>query len=228
MARFEVHELEGTKYVDVILDNESIRAEAGALCYMTGNISITSRLIPEFTSAIRAMLTDEAIYRPVYTGSGTITLESSLGGFHILDLNNESWILERGAYWSSEMSVDVSYKRENVLTSLWAGEGLIFLQTMISGTGKVVLATRGPIEEIQLEQGKEVVAEGQYVVARTADVSMKIRRATSNYFGSVTSGEGLVRVFAGTGRILLNPSPYWRYRIMSEKSVGKHQPTLLS
>lgn len=219
MARFEVHPLEGTRYVDVILENESIRAEAGALCYMVGDISITSRLIPQLGSALRAMFTDEAIHRPVYSGTGTITLESSLGGFHLLDLKDEAWILERGSYWASEMSIDVGYKRESILTSLWSGEGLIFLQTKVSGTGKVVLATRGPIEEIQVKKGTKIVAEGQYVVARTAGVSMKIRRATKNFFGRFTSGEGLVRVFEGSGKILLNPAPYWRYRMVMQKSA---------
>lgn len=228
MARFEVNQLEGTTYVDAILENESIRAEAGALCYMTGDITITSRLIPQLGSAIRAMLTDESIHRPVHTGTGTITLESSLGGFHVLDMENEAWVLERGSYWASEMSIDVGSKRESVLTSIWAGEGLILLQTKVSGTGKVVLATRGPIEVIELEKGRKVVAEGQHVVARTAGVAMKVRRATRNFFGRFSSGEGIVRVFEGPGRVLLNPAPYWRYRIMADRSGGGQQPAILS
>ena len=44
MARFEVNHVEGTNYVDVHLDDEMIRAEAGALSYMTGDITIKSRL----------------------------------------------------------------------------------------------------------------------------------------------------------------------------------------
>jgi hypothetical protein len=39
--------MEGVRYVDAILDNESIQAEAGAPCYMSGKLMMTSRLIPE-------------------------------------------------------------------------------------------------------------------------------------------------------------------------------------
>ena len=76
-----------------------------------------------------------------------ITLESTLGGFHVIDLQGESWILESGAYWASDGSVEVDYQRESFLTSLWAGEGFVYLQTRVKGEGKVVLCTRGPIEE---------------------------------------------------------------------------------
>ena len=39
--------------------------------------------------------------------------------------------------------------RERIMTSLWAGEGLIYLQTKVRGQGKVVLITRGLVELIK-------------------------------------------------------------------------------
>ena len=111
MASFEVHELEGVHYVDITLKDEMVRAEAGALSYLTGDITVHSRLIPSITGAIKSVLAEQAIYRPTYTGTGVVTLLSSLGGFHVMDLKDESWILERGAYWASEGSVDVSFHR---------------------------------------------------------------------------------------------------------------------
>ncbi len=229
MAIFKVHNLEGTQYVDVHLDNEMVRVESGALCYMTGDITVHSRLIPSIGGLLKSLLADEAVYRPTYTGTGVITLESSLGGFHILDLKGESWILERGTYWASEGSVNVTFHRERFLTSLWAGEGLIYLQTKVSGHGKVVVTTRGPVEEVTLEKGKKVVAEGKYVICRTGNVSFKIQRPTKNYFGKYTAGEGYVRVYEGDGgRILLNPSPYWRYRLFTERGSDPDYPAFIS
>jgi uncharacterized protein (AIM24 family) len=213
MAQFEVHELEGSRYVDVTLENETIRAEAGAFCCMTGNIMLHSRLVPSVGGLIKSLLAEESVYRPTYTGTGLLTLESSYGGFHVIELEGESWILEKGTYWASDGSVDVTFHRERVLTSLWAGEGLVYLQTQVRGHGKVVITSTGPIEEITLEAGKTFVVEGKYVVGRTASVSYKLRRATKSFLGKYTAGEGLVRVYGGPGRILLNPAPYWRYRI---------------
>ncbi len=219
MAEFIVHELEGMRYVEAHLKHEMVRAESGAFCYLSGDIAIHSSLIPSIGGLFKSLLADEAIYRPTYFGTGVVTLESSLGGFHVLNLQGESWVLERGTYWASEGSIDVNFHRERISTSLWAGEGLVYLQTRVRGNGKVVLATRGPIEEITLSRGSRIVAEGKYVIARTSDVSFKIRRSTKNFFGQYTSGERRVRVYEGPGRILLNPSPYWRYRMTQERDT---------
>jgi uncharacterized protein (AIM24 family) len=224
MAEFVVHELEGTRFVEIHLNQETARVEAGALSYLKGDINIHSPLVPSVGGMIKSLLASQAIYRPVYSGSGVITLESSLGGFHILDLKGESWILERGTYWASEGSIDVKYHRERVVTSMWAGEGPIYLQTRVTGIGKIALATRGPVEEHTLKEGESVVAEGMYVICRTGDVTFKVRRPTKNFFGRFTSGEGMVRVYEGPGRILINPAPYWRYRIFTEKGLKTDEP----
>lgn len=224
MAKFEVHQLEGMRYVTAELDDEMIRAEAGALGYHTGDIAIRSKLLPSIRGAIRSALAEEAIYRPEYTGTGVVTLESSLGGFHILDLKDEVWILEAGTYWASEGSVDVSYKRERFLTALWLGEGLIYLQTRVQGSGKVVVTTRGPVEEVTLEQGQKLRVDGRHVICRSETVSYVAERATRNFLGRYTAGEGLVRVFTGPGKLLLNPAPYWRYKIFTEHGVDPNYP----
>ena len=218
MAEFRIFELEGTRYVEAHLNHEMVRLESGALSYLHGDIAIHSQLIPSMGGMIQSMLADQSIYRPTYTGTGVITLESSLGGFHVLPLNGESWILERGTYWASEGSVDVGYYCEKLKTALWSGEGPIYLQTRVRGEGKVVLTTRGPVEEITLKSGTPVVTEGSYVIARTGDVAFSIRRPTKNFFGRFTSGEGLVRVYEGSGKLLLNPAPYWRYRVFAERA----------
>jgi len=224
MAEFEVHRLEGTQYVDAHLDDETIRAEAGALSYYSGDIEIRSGLLPSPRKVLRSLLAEEAVYRPTYTGTGVVTLESSLGGFHILELRDDSWILEPGTYWASEGAVDLGFFRERFLTALWGGEGLIYLQTKVSGSGKVVVTTRGPVEELSLEAGEELAAEGRYVICREARVAFTIRRATKNWLGRFTSGEGLVRVYQGPGKILLNPAPYWRYKIFTEHGSNPDYP----
>jgi uncharacterized protein (AIM24 family) len=225
MAKFLVHHLEGTQYVDIHLNHEMVRVEAGALSYLQGEIELHSPLIPSIGGTLKSMVADEAVYRPTYSGTGIITLESSLGGFHVIDLDGKSWILERGAYWASEGSVDVSYHREKLLPSLWAGEGLVYLQTKVKGQGKIVVTTRGPIEKIELKEGQKVVADGRTVIGRTADVRFSVRRPTKNLMGRFTSGEGLMRVFEGQGTVILNPAPYWRYRIFMGRNSNFDLPS---
>lgn len=225
MAEFKVCSMEGTHYVDCHLQNESMRAEAGALCYMHGDIKIRSQLFVAPWTWLKCQLADEAVHRPTFTGTGVVTLEASLGGFHVLELNNEAWVLEKGTYWASEASVDVSYHREAMLTSFWAGEGLVYLQTRVSGTGKVVVSTMGPAEEQVLESGQSISCDGTYVIGRQAKVGFKMRRATANFFGRNNAKEGMLRVYTGPGRVLINPAPYWRYKIFTERMKNKNYPS---
>ena len=217
MAQFEVKELEGTHYIEIQLQDESVRVEAGALSYLSGDIRIYSTAFAPLGTVVKSLLANEAIYRPVYTGTGVVTLESSLGGYHIVELDGETWLLERGAYWASEGTVEIGYHREPLRRAVLAGEGPIYLLTRVRGFGKVAITTRGPIYEHQLQPGERVICDGSLVVARTGDVTFRVRRATDNLLGFLTSGEGWVRVYEGSGRLLLNPAPYWRYRVFQSK-----------
>jgi uncharacterized protein (AIM24 family) len=73
-----------------------------------------------------------------------------------MDLQDECWILERGIYWASEGSVDVSFHRVDFWTAFRAREPLIYLQTKVRGSGKVAMRTRGPIEEMTLAEGHSI------------------------------------------------------------------------
>jgi uncharacterized protein (AIM24 family) len=73
MAEFKVEYMEGMQYVDVHMNNETVRVEAGALSYLKGEISIHSELIPSISGLITSLLADESVYRPTYTGTGIIT-----------------------------------------------------------------------------------------------------------------------------------------------------------
>src|SRR5262245_24360461 len=107
MATFEVLDQEGMHFVQITLDNETVQAESGALCLMRGDITMDVKL-PTLGRVLTSHLAEEALIRPTYTGTGTILLEASFGGFHIFDLSGETWILDSGSYWASEGSVRVS------------------------------------------------------------------------------------------------------------------------
>ncbi len=66
MADFLVHELEGTRFVEIHLNQEMVRVEAGALSYLKGDISIHSPLVPSVGGMIKSMLASQAVYRPIY------------------------------------------------------------------------------------------------------------------------------------------------------------------
>ena len=84
----------------------------------------------------------------------------------------------------------------------------------MSGSGKIVLKTRGPVQVITLSD-ERLVADGKYVLARTEGVSYRVRRAARSPLASVLSGERRLRMFERTGRVLLSSCPYWRFLLMA-------------
>jgi uncharacterized protein (AIM24 family) len=212
MADFDVVETEGLRYLRMEIQDEEVRAEAGALSHLRGDIEVVTP-IPTIGRAIAATLSDEPLIRPRFRGSGEIFLEPSLGGYHVFEVQKESWILENGAYWASEGGVDLGVHREGVITSLYAGEGFIDYQTKLAGRGKVVLNSWGPVEEIELN-GETISAEGKLVIARTEGLTYRVRRPT-RFFSYYLSGESLFRTYSGVGRVLLVKTPYLSARLMS-------------
>ncbi len=194
-TKFEVHDLEGTHYVTATIRDGQFRAEAGAFAYLKGNIEIYCPIIVGPWTMLKAYLSDEEAIRPVYSGTGTVTLEGSLGGFHIAQFKSADWILESGSYWASDDGIDVSFHRESFWNAFWLGKGLFYLQTRVRGTGSVVVRTRGPVVTITLTPGMKFMAESDYVLARTANVGMFARGATRNFFGFLTSKEPFVREY---------------------------------
>jgi uncharacterized protein (AIM24 family) len=213
MAKFEVLEQEGTYWVKVTLRDETVRAEAGALSYLKGKITVHAP-IPSLNGVVKSVLADESIVRPTYTGTGEVHLESSLGGFHTIEVKGEAWILESGSYWASDGAIEVSTVRERAWTAFWTGEGFIQFQTKVSGSGKVVVRTDGPVEEIKIRGGR-YLAEGKIVVGRTGGISYTFQRPTGGYLGYLVSGESYLRCYEGSGRLLVCSTPYWRLRFQN-------------
>jgi uncharacterized protein (AIM24 family) len=116
-----------------------------------------------------------------------------MGGYHTFEVADESWILTKGACWASEGGVTLGLHRERVWTSLWTGEGLIDYQTRVSGRGRVVLNAPSPVEEVTLKN-ERLMVEGKLVLARTAGLDYRLRRATTlvqSFFAGEARAAGL-------------------------------------
>ena len=108
--------------------------------------------------------------------------------------------------------MELGLHRERVWTSFWGGEGFIDYQTMVSGSGRVVLNAPGPVEEVTL-QNDRLLVEGKLVLARTAGVDY-LRRRVSALVPSLLSGEPVMRLYRGTGKALVCWTPYWNQQLM--------------
>lgn len=199
---FEVVEKETLKFLKAEFENSAVRYESGGMYYMQGNLDLEANL-PSAGGFLKSMVTKEAAVKPVIRGSGTVWFEPSFGNFTIMDLKNEEWILDKGVYFASEMGIEIGSFTNKSISGLFSGEG--FFQTKVSGSGKVVILSNGPLETIELNNGKLVV-DGSFAVARQASVQLTVSKANKGMFGSLISGEGIVNTFTGSGKVLIAPA----------------------
>jgi len=200
--KFEVVEKETLKFLKAEFDNSAVRYESGGMYYMQGNLELEANL-PTAGGFLKSMVTREAAVKPVIRGTGTVWFEPTFGNFTIMDLKNEEWILDKRAYYASEMNIEIGSFTNKSISGLFSGEG--FFQTKVSGNGKVVILSNGPLETIELNNGKLVV-DGSFAVARQASVQLTVSKANKGIFGSMISGEGIVSTFTGTGKVLIAPA----------------------
>ena len=203
MATFTELSQNNVNYVEVVLNNESVTLESGALYYMLGTITVESK-VPSIGGFLKAGVTGENVFKPIYSGSGKIMLEPSFNDYHVIELKNETYILDQGAYVASDGNVEVSAFRNKLMTGLRSGEGMF--QTKVSGTGQVVVQAQGPIQMMELNNDKLSV-DGTFAVARSESLDYSVQKVTKSLLGAATSGEGFVNVFEGSGKVLIAPVP---------------------
>jgi len=204
MANFEIVEKQGLKMIKATIEKETIRAEAGALHYMRGNIELNVKM-PTAGGFLKSLVTSESVMKPTYVGSGEIYFGPPIfGEYYMLDLTGDAWVLDKGAYVCSDEPIEVGAYTNKAVSGLLGGEG--FFQTQVKGTGRVVIQAHGPIEEIDLT-GETLSVDGSFAVARQAHLDFTVKKAAKGLLSSAASGEGLINVISGTGRVLLAPVP---------------------
>jgi uncharacterized protein (AIM24 family) len=201
-VKFEVVEKETLKFLKADFENSAVRYESGGMYYMQGNLDLEANL-PSAGGFLKSMVTRESVVKPVIRGSGTVWFEPTFGNFTVMDLKGDEWILDKGAYYASEMGIEIGSFTNKSISGLFSGEG--FFQTKVSGSGKVVILSNGPLETIELNNGKLVV-DGSFAVARQSSVQLTVSKANKGIFGSMISGEGIVSTFTGTGKVLIAPA----------------------
>ncbi|NDC54819.1 MAG: AIM24 family protein [Planctomycetia bacterium] len=216
MARFEIEHTEGMRWVRVDLDDDDVRTERGALNHMQGSVQMDVPW-PTLTSWWVSLFSDESLLRPRYVGTGSVFLDSTLGGYHVMKVRpGERWILDTKCFWASDGEVKLSVHRERMWTSYRADQGLFWYKTALEGDGQVVLAVDGPVQEVELVDDR-LVADGPFVIARTSGISLSVRRPARSWLSYWLSGQKLAYVFQGTGKILLCTTPYWRQRMQQAR-----------
>lgn len=188
-----------------------VTVQAGAMQWMVGNVNATTGLKGVgdlFSKAVRGKVTGESAIKPEYTGDGQIVLEPTYR--HIILINLEEWnnsiVLDDGLFLACESKLQQkAVMRSNISSAVAGNEGLFNLG--VQGQGILCIESLCPQEElIEIELENDTVKiDGNMAIAWSGSLEFTVERSGKSLIGSAASGEGLVNVYRGTGKVLLAP-----------------------
>lgn len=199
------------RQVLVEVNNNEYTLSAGSMQWTLGNIEMTSDVKGVgdfFGKAIKGAVTKEAAVKPKYKGNGIIMLEPTYR--HIILEDLAEWptgiVLDDGMFLACESTVQQDVvMRSNLSSAVFGREGLFNLK--LSGNGVVALESyvpRDELIEITLENDTLKV-DGNFAVAWSGSLEFTVEKSGKSLIGSGISGEGLVNVYRGSGKVLLAP-----------------------
>lgn len=224
----------------VVIDidkNHSAIIQAGAMQWMGGHVEATSGVkgIGDlFGKAIKGAVTKETAVKPEYVGEGCLVLEPTYKYIILVDMAKwgaTGMTIEDGMFLACDANVkNKVVARKNISSAVLGGEGLFNLS--LQGDGVAALESNVPEEELieVVLENDELKIDGNLAVCWSSNLDFTVERTTKTLVGSAVSGEGLVNVYRGTGRVLMCPvaptsSPFEAANTMSAKAAAKNSNT---
>lgn len=192
--------------------SSGVTVQAGAMQWMLGDVNATTGVkgVGDLLSkAVRGKASGESAIKPEYTGSGILVLEPTYKHLILLDASdwNGAVVLDDGLFLACDSSLQhKAVMRSNVSSALAGGEGLFNLS--LNGRGIFCIESDCPMEElIEITLQDDVLKiDGNYAIAWSASLNFTVERSGKSLIGSAASGEGLVNVYRGTGKVLMMPT----------------------
>ena len=193
------------------LSKSEITTQAGAMQWMVGNSNATTGLKSVgdfFSKTIRGSVTGESAIKPEYKGTGEIVLEPT--NKYLVLLDAEEWngnvVLEDGLFLACESTLKhKTVMRSNISSAVLGNEGLFNLS--LQGKGVFCIESYCPKEELIVVELEDDVLkiDGNMAIAWSGSLNFTVERSGKSLIGSAASGEGLVNVYRGTGKVLMCP-----------------------
>ena len=194
------------------LNRANVTVQAGAMQWMLGNVNAITGIksVGDFLGkAVRGKVSGESAIKPEYTGDGILVLEPTYKYLILLDA--AEWggavVLDDGLFLACESSLQhKAVMRSNLSSAIAGNEGLFNLS--LNGNGVFCIESDCPKEElIEIELQNDVLkVDGNYAIAWSKGLDFTVERSGKSLIGSAASGEGLVNVYRGTGRVLMMPT----------------------
>ena len=197
--------------IDIDKDHSAI-IQAGAMQWMGGNVQATSGVkgIGDFLGkALKGAVTKETAVKPEYVGEGCLVLEPTYKYIILVDIGKwgpAGMTIEDGMFLACDANVKSKVvARKNLSSAVLGNEGLFNLS--LQGNGVAALESNVPEDELieVILENDELKIDGNLAVCWSSNLDFTVERSTKTLVGSAVSGEGLVNVYRGTGRVLMCP-----------------------
>ena len=222
--------------IDIDKDHSAV-IQAGAMQWMGGNVQATSGVkgIGDFLGkALKGAVTKETAVKPEYVGEGCLVLEPTYKYIILADIGKwgpAGMTIEDGMFLACDANVNSKVvARKNLSSAVLGGEGLFNLS--LQGNGIAALESNVPEDELieVILENDELKIDGNLAVCWSSNLEFTVERSTKTLVGSAVSGEGLVNVYRGTGRVLMCPvapttSLFESTNTMAAKSAAKSSNT---
>ena len=222
--------------IDIDKDHSAI-IQAGAMQWMGGNVQATSGVkgIGDLLGkAIKGAVTKETAVKPEYVGEGCLVLEPTYKYIILADVGkwgSAGMTIEDGMFLACDANVKSKVvARKNLSSAVLGSEGLFNLS--LQGNGIAALESNVPEDELieVILENDELKIDGNLAVCWSSNLEFTVERSTKTLVGSAVSGEGLVNVYRGTGRVLMCPvapttSLFESTNTMAAKAAAKSSNT---
>jgi uncharacterized protein (TIGR00266 family) len=150
----------------------------------------------------RSILGGESLFMTTWTApqnGGWVDIAANLpGDLAVLDVSGDMNVTQ-GGWLASSIEIELDTKWGG-FKNVFGDEGGFLVRC--SGTGKIVVACYGAIEQLELAAGEKVVLDSGHLVAFDPSVEFITRKVTKGIMQTLKSGEGFVMEFTGPGRII--------------------------
>ena len=222
--------------IDIDKDHSAV-IQAGSMQWMGGNVQATSGVkgIGDFLGkALKGAVTKETAVKPEYVGEGCLVLEPTYKYIILADVGkwgSAGMTLEDGMFLACDANVKSKVvAKKNLSSAVLGSEGLFNLS--LQGNGVAALESNVPEDELieVILENDELKIDGNLAVCWSSNLDFTVERSTKTLVGSAVSGEGLVNVYRGTGRVLMCPvapttSLFESTNTMAAKAAAKSSNT---
>lgn len=191
---------------------ESAIIQAGSMQWMAGHVKATTGIkgVGDFVGKmVKGAITKETAVKPEYVGNGILVLEPTYKYLILVDVGSwgeKGMTIEDGIFYACSGTVKNKLTaRKTISSTVLDKEG--FFNLSLVGEGVAALESNVPYEElIEVElDNDELKIDGNLAVCWSSGLEFTVERSTKTLVGSAVSGEGLVNVYRGTGKVLMSP-----------------------